>query len=192
LHLGEVNRSFTPSYDFVYRGQIFGLFLIAEKKDRLYLVDQHAAHEKILYEKFAADTRPQGLLIPLDFETEPDEDIVVEENLPDLENLGIRVEKKEAGRWSVTMVPESCHGAENAVAEVAGSRYEAAGDLKKELFAAMACRKAVKDGDSLDPATACEIIRKAFLLEVPRCPHGRPIWFEIGREDLFREVGRIV
>ena len=53
-----------------------------------------------------------------------------------------------------------------------------------------ACRLALKEGDPVDPATAVELIRGALALENPRCPHGRPLWHEIGRERLYQAVDR--
>jgi DNA mismatch repair protein MutL len=78
---------------------------------------------------------------------------------------------------------------------VASFLEEGAGDaegLEKALWADLACKAAVKDNNRLDEAAAIRLIREAFALEVPRCPHGRPIWFEISRRELFELVGRTV
>ena len=179
-------------YDFVYRGQVFGLFLIAERGDRLYLVDQHAAHERLLYDACAADTLSQPLLFPVEFETDDESEPVTRRNSEEISALGIKAEPLGGGRWALTALPAAFRGAEGEVIETLASHHGAAGTLKKVLFANMACKKAVKDGSAVDPATACEIIRQTFLLENPRCPHGRPLWFEVSREELFRQVGRIV
>ena len=63
-------------------------------------------------------------------------------------------------------------------------------ELKKKLHATVACKKAVKDGMVLDSLTARNLVEKAFALPVPRCPHGRPIWFTLSRAELYRLVGR--
>lgn len=178
------------TYDFVYRGRAFGLFLIAERGDRLYLVDQHAAHERILFEAFAAEGLPQKLLVPEEFETDETNDAEVEKKAKEVLPFGVEIERVGPYRWALAALPETFRGAEGDIVEAVLSAE--AGSLKKEIFARAACRKAVKDGDLLGPDAACEIIDKAFRLESPRCPHGRPIWFEIGRDELFRKVGRIV
>ncbi len=177
---------------FIYRGQAFGLFLIAERGDRLYLVDQHAAHERIIYDALAADRAPQRLLIPVEFETDEDGDPVVRRNAAEVLPLGIHLEEREGGRWAITALPAVYRGSEEEIIRTLNSFHGAAGALKKELFANLACRKAVKDGSPVDPATAAEIIRQVLPLENPRCPHGRPLWFEVSREELFKQVGRIV
>jgi DNA mismatch repair protein MutL len=194
LILREAIPSFAveKKYDVLYRGQVFGLFLIAERGVSLYLVDQHAAHERIIYEKLAADTLAQPLLVPYEFDTDDEEEASVESNAVEIAELGIKVARCGPRRWSLAALPESYHGAEQDIVETIISRHGAAGALKKAIFANLACKKAIKDGSPLDPLSACEIIRAAFAMENPRCPHGRPLWFEISREDLFRKVGRII
>jgi DNA mismatch repair protein MutL len=198
---GEKNAYLAPDesgteeekkYDFIYRGQIFGLFLIAERREILYLVDQHATHERILYEALAADTLAQPLLIPCEFETDDEEDSIVEHNEKEVISLGIEVTRLGPRRWALTALPESFRGSEGDIIQALSSRHDAAGSLKKDLFAGIACKKAIKDGSPVDPLSACEIIQAVLDMEVPRCPHGRPLWFEISREELFRKVGRIV
>ena len=193
LQLGEAAPSFLPDkkYDFIYRGQVFGLFLVAEKGGSLYLVDQHAAHERLIYETLAADTRSQTLLIPHEFDS-GGEDETIERNAGEAAVLGITVKRLKGHTWSLTALPESYRGAEEEIIKTLSSCPDAAGELKKEIFASLSCKKAIKDGSPIDPLSACEIIEAAFGFENPRCPHGRPLWFEISREELFRKVGRIV
>ena len=64
--------------------------------------------------------------------------------------------------------------------------------LEREIHALAACRAALKDGDPVDSVTASELAAAALALPDARCPHGRPIWTSISREELFRLVGRIV
>jgi DNA mismatch repair protein MutL len=194
LALGEVSPFFTPEkkYDFIYRGQIFGLFLVAEKQGTLYLIDQHAAHERIIYEKLLGDTAAQPLLIPYEFETDDEEDAAVQSNCAEIAELCIELVSRGPRRWALMSLPESYRGGEEDIIHAVTTRYAAADSLKKKIFADIACKKAIKDGSPIDPLAACEIIRAAFVLENPRCPHGRPLWFEISREELFRKVGRLV
>jgi DNA mismatch repair protein MutL len=182
----------SEGYDFIYRGQVFGLFLIAERGDRLYLVDQHAAHERIVYDSLLEDTRPQGLLIPEEFETDDETDPVTVRNVEEIRRLGIEIHPAGLRRWALVAVPETFRGSEGEIIDAVTGHHGAEDTLKKRLFADIACKKAVKDGDPVDPTTACEIVRRAFAFENPRCPHGRPLWFEVSREELFRKVGRIV
>jgi DNA mismatch repair protein MutL len=193
LVLAEAAPSFgaEKKFDFIYRGQVFGLFLIAEREGSLYLVDQHAAHERIIYEALAADTLPQPLLIPNEFETDDEGDAAAARNAEELARLGICIERRAAGLWALTALPETYRGGEEDIIQSVTGCHSA-GALKKEIFANLACKKAIKDGSPIDPLAACELIRAALALENPRCPHGRPLWFEVSREELFRKVGRII
>jgi DNA mismatch repair protein MutL len=194
LALAEAAPSFSmeKKYDFIYRGQVFGLFLIAEKEGTLYLVDQHAAHERIIYETLAADMLPQPLLIPHEFETGDEEDAAAACNEKEIAELGIKIRRLKPGVWALTALPESYRGSEDDIIRCVTSLYAAAGTKKKDIIANLACKKAIQHGSPIDPLAACEIIKTAFTLENPRCPHGRPLWFAISREELFRKVGRIV
>ncbi|MDR1932399.1 MAG: hypothetical protein LBQ57_06190 [Spirochaetales bacterium] len=93
--------------------------------------------------------------------------------------------------WALTALPESYRGGEEDIIQSV-TACRGAGTLKKEIFASLACKKAIKDGSPIDPLAACELIQAALALENPRCPHGRPLWFEVSREELFRKVGRII
>jgi DNA mismatch repair protein MutL len=63
-------------------------------------------------------------------------------------------------------------------------------NIAEHWAATLACHGAIKDGDYLDDTAAQELIEAALALKVPRCPHGRPLWVEVSREDLFRGVQR--
>lgn len=65
-------------------------------------------------------------------------------------------------------------------------------EIRKNLFASISCKKAVKKGDSLAEGQAVEIIRGAFNLKQPFCPHGRPVWKKITKQELLEEINRIV
>ncbi len=195
----DLSRKFEPGreeYTFRYIGPVFGLFLAAEKEETLYLVDQHAAHERILYERIMKKRTSQKLLIPLSFDIEEMGEEFLSEKKEELADIGITVQKKSGGTWELHSVPEGGTEMEEAVLqairELCTGTEEAGTKLRQNISARIACRAAVKDGDRIDPETARQLIDSAFKLETPRCPHGRPIWFRIGKEDLFRSVRRIV
>jgi len=188
-----------------YLGKALGLFLVVESGDSLYLIDQHAAHERLLYDGFmAAPPAPQDLLVPAVFEPEDDaEEAALEAARPDLEALGFGLEK-EGGSWLVTALPSPLdRDPVGAIREMLarGAAGQANGDARgtgpargarSAALATAACRAAVKDGDELEPAAAAELARLALALPEPRCPHGRPIWVRLSREELFRLVRRLV
>jgi len=185
-----------------YLGKALGLFLVVEAGDALYLIDQHAAHERLLYDSFmASPPAPQDLLVPAVFEPEDDaEESALEAARTELEALGFGLEK-EGGSWLVTALPSPLDRdpvgairemlARGAARPVAGAGAAARG-ARSAALATAACRAAVKDGDELEPAAAAELARRALGLPEPRCPHGRPVWVRLSREELFRLVRRLV
>ena len=198
----------------LYRGRVFGLFLLAELDDRLFLVDAHAAHERLLYEELLArPPRPQELLFPLRLEAtqeaarrllsrrelleaelglhlEPETDepelSPVQGAVPSAEPPGPSSVRVTALSEDLLSIPEG----ELADALLGGEVPPE--ELRETLFRLAACRLAVKDGDPLDPLAAQKLIAGAFLLPNARCPHGRPIWTVVRREELLRAVGRPV
>jgi DNA mismatch repair protein MutL len=104
--------------------------------------------------------------------------------------LGIKINKDESGRNQLTALPGGLIGKETIlIAFLQGYRGNIE-DLERTLYATVACRSAVMDGDPITDNTAHAIIQGALSLDNPRCPHGRPIWFELNREELFQLVGR--
>jgi DNA mismatch repair protein MutL len=174
-----------------YRGQLFRLFLLVEYGDSLFIVDQHAAHERLLFEELKRHRlAAQELLLPVRLEGVGEE--LIRRRADSWGQLGIRVERGEDGVYSVTALPEELLCVEDelaaALAEGSGSPEE----LEQRVLSLAACRTAVKDGEELDPPAAAELARRALTLDNARCPHGRPIWMEIRRGELLRAVARPV
>lgn len=186
------NKSMTDAHDFRYLGQVLGTFLVAELHDSLYLIDQHAAHERILFDRLRLQHRTsQELLVPYRIQTTEDsEDERLRQYCAPLAEAGFTLVDEGDGIWQVSSVPVLWKGT--------------GGDLQKELleptltperlidhlYARAACRAACKDGDLLDPEAACRIISETFDLHEPVCPHGRPVWIKLDRTELFRLVQR--
>jgi len=174
-----------------YIGQIFNLFLAAQKGDQLYLIDQHAAHERIIYDSLVAGPQKlQQLLVPFDFEIEEDQEQLLERRITEFGEIGIHLEKQSKGRWSITHLPERFSGLESDIVDFLREQDIPGQTMKAKLFADLACKSAIRDGEVLDTFSAEELVRKALELPVPRCPHGRPVWMKISREELFRSVER--
>jgi len=194
LHNREDSSSNTshPAYgDMRYAGRIFDLFILMEWGDKLYIIDQHAAHERILYNKFLEEPIPkQELLAPITFTTESDEeDAFLSANSAELSRLGVEI-KKDGNSWSIEALPADWRmGDSQTVKEILELR-SAGENMAKRWAATCCCRAAIKDGDILGDETAFELGREALLLPDPRCPHGRPVWTEISREALFKAVRR--
>jgi DNA mismatch repair protein MutL len=174
-----------------YAGRVFGLFILIEWGEKLYIIDQHAAHERILYNRFLEEPIPkQRLLAPIPFRTESDEDDeFLRTRSGELSRLGVEIEKDEDG-WNICALPADWRmGDVQTVKEILELRT--AGENMAERWAAtLCCRAAIKDGDYPDDETAFALGMQALELPEPRCPHGRPIWTEISRDALFKAVRR--
>lgn len=176
-----------------YVGRAFDLFILAEKGDRLYLIDQHAAHERLLYDRIrSGPVDRQELLVPLPFTTDgEEEDAFLEARREELDRLGIRVERDGDSAWRIETLPAGWRTADGETVRALLELRHAGESLAERWTATMACRAAVKDGDYLDPDAALALAEAALELEQPRCPHGRPVWTELRREDLLKAVRRI-
>lgn len=178
--------------DFHFIGSALGTFLIAEKNNTLYIIDKHAAHERMLFDQLMKNPESaQTLLIPYVIETASKKDDEYLESIKnELKKVGFTCENKGNGRWEFTTLHERWNGTEEEL-------YHALLDIKanpKDLIytvaASTACRAAVKDGTILEDSAAEKIARGALRLDDPHCPHGRPCYTTITRENLFHLVRR--
>ena len=175
-----------------YMGQLFNLFLLTAINNVFYFIDQHAAHEKILFNELKMNRgKTQDLLIPSIFELDQGKESLFVNDLDKYKFLGFSFEKLREHQWQLTSIPEVCAGKEDVVVGFIKNQKGTITDLETELYADLACKSAIKDGDVIDSITAIELIHKTMELKNARCPHGRPIWFQVSREELFRFVGRI-
>jgi DNA mismatch repair protein MutL len=172
-----------------YRGQLFRLFLLVERGDSLFIVDQHAAHERLLFEELKnRRLASQELLLPVRLEGVGEERVGREGQ--SWARLGIRVERGEDGVYSLTALPEELLCVEEELGESLRAGALSPEELEHRVLSLAACRTAVKDGQELDPRTAAELARRALALDNARCPHGRPIWMQVRRAELLRAVAR--
>ena len=176
-----------------YMGQIMGVFLLAEVGDALYIVDQHAAHEKLLYDRYRRESPVrQDLLIPYAFEASEEEVRFMKAHRELFEELGISFGPGPDGMWEIRALPRAALAMEEEIVAFLKCRKGSPAELQKELYATMSCRNAIKEGDPIDPSAALELLAGALKLENPRCPHGRLLWFRLGRDELYGLVGRLV
>ncbi len=193
---GEATRGQTAENSgnagFAYHGQVFGTFLAVEKGDRLYLIDQHAAHERILFDELLSRSgERQELLVPYRVETVgEDENANIENAREALGEAGFAVEGDGDGLWLVTAVPDRWVGTERDLIDDLKDSTKDPRALVSHLYATIACRGACKAGDALDAETARALAERALALPEPVCPHGRPIWIEIDRAELFERIKR--
>lgn len=180
--------------DFRYVGQILNLFLVVEMRDSFYLIDQHAAHERILYEGYKQGRQQiQNLLVPVEFHLETDEAEVLASLLERYKALGVGIEAGNSpGHFRLVHIPLACAFLEGEIITFIRNLRGVPEDLERDLYATMSCRAAIMDGDAIDRGTALDLIEKAFALEDARCPHGRPIWIRYSRRELYEKFGRLI
>ncbi|MFW5742518.1 MAG: DNA mismatch repair endonuclease MutL [Spirochaetota bacterium] len=174
---------------FRYLGQIMGLFLVVERGDRLYLVDQHAAHERIIYDRLRSGAGGQELLFPVRLEVHAGAEQTLRGKRNELRRLGIELAERD-GAWELLTVPSAVAVEAESLAALLMDLLDRPADFERELYASLSCRSAVKDGDALAPQTAVSIVRGVLGLKNARCPHGRPVWAEFTRDQLVSLVGR--
>ena len=178
--------------DFKYLGQLFNVFLIVEKGNSLFLVDQHAGHERLRYEALMKNAnKKQNLLIPYRIKTDSkEEDNYLEKLLKDLKDAGFEAEKKDDNTWEIKSVPITWQGTEAELKELLLEKRVSPAEIMHNIYATAACRSAIKEGNILDSETAISLIKDIFALEEPHCPHGRPLWIELTQEKLYELIKR--
>ena len=180
-------------------GQLSGSYIIAEGPDGLYLVDQHAAHERILFEKITQqssrqEVEVQGLLEPTTLEVNPKQDAVLKAYYESLAEFGFSIEPFGDRAYFVRAVPALLH--EKEWKEVLKELVDFPSEEKKSHWAeklaiSIACHSAVRAGQVLSSDEMCELIRQLESVALPNtCPHGRPTMIHLSSGQLEREFGR--
>jgi DNA mismatch repair protein MutL len=185
-------------------GQYKGALVLLEAEDALLLLDQHAAHERILYEKLSRSfarqqVETQRLLVPRLLELSTAEALGFVELLPALRQLGFVIEPLSGSDFSVSGVPGALEDreAEELLARLASSSPEARDveavtrRLLEELAAERACKGAIKIHERLSMTQMEQLVTSLFACDDPfACPHGRPTLLEMTDADLERRFGR--
>jgi DNA mismatch repair protein MutL len=184
-------------------GQIGAMYVIAEGPDGMYLIDQHAAHERILYEKFMADKTAlnvavQQLLDPIPVEVAPDESTLLEEHREVLNTIGLQLEPFGSSTWLVRSIPallidDDIRVAVNElIADLIAGDLPFAANEEAKLITRVCKRAAIKGGQVLSIQEMTELIRQLEQCASPRtCPHGRPTMIHFSASQMAREFGRI-
>jgi DNA mismatch repair protein MutL len=181
-------------------GQAAASYIVAEGPDGLYVVDQHAAHERIFYEKYRRQQagrriEVQGLLEPVPFEVTPQQDEVLKAARHRLEEHGFGIEPFGERTYLVRAIPALLDSRAwpdmvRELLDAVASGGEAA-DWTEAAAISLACHTAVRAGKTLSDQEMRQLVRDLEETEMPRtCPHGRPTVLQIGSRQLEREFGR--
>ena len=185
-----------------YVGEVFRTYILAERGDELCLIDKHAAHERQLYEKLAANygnVLSQMLLEPAAIDLAAEEKQALLDNIPLLENAGLEIADFGGNTVVLRAVPADVEpqNAESLLVEIANKLLKGGHDALNEhtewVLHSISCRAAIKAGDKSSPQELLALAEKILSGEVPPfCPHGRPCVLKLTRKELEKQFGRIV
>ncbi|MCX7671293.1 MAG: DNA mismatch repair endonuclease MutL, partial [Anaerolineae bacterium] len=183
-------------------GQVGAAYIVCEGPDGLYLIDQHAAHERVLYEQFMAERAAhklaiQPLLEPLLLDLSPEQAAVAAEALADLNELGIAIEPFGGGSYLVRSLPailgrDEPRAALSEIMDGLARADDVIGATREAALITMICKRAaVKAGQVLSLAEMQELVRRLEACRSPRtCPHGRPTMIHVSATELARQFER--
>jgi DNA mismatch repair protein MutL len=182
-------------------GQLANTYIIAEGPDGLYLIDQHAAHERILYDRILAQwsqkkVEVQGLLQPITIEFSPQEEETLKANEGFLAEFGFAIEPFGNRSYVIRAIPALVARANiieiiSALLDSLASK-EGLNPWEEKIAQSLACHGAIRAGQQLSNEEMKELIKQLEQTKQPRaCPHGRPTMIYLSAHQLEREFGRI-
>ncbi len=185
-------------------GQVFDTYWLIEYEEKLLMIDQHAAHEKVNYERLMGQYRQknvlsQGLLPPVIVTLSGQEEAVLKENLDTFCALGFEVEAFGGSEYALRSVPTDLYGCQEQemFLEVLDGLIDGSGfggiRVIEEKIASMSCKAAVKGNSKMNVREAEALIDELLALENPyNCPHGRPVIVSMTRAEMDKKFKRIV
>lgn len=189
--------------EFKILGQVFDTYLLISTKQFMYIIDQHAAHEKMLYDKLAKEIEnnyisSQILLMPQIIEVSAQDASFLSELLPELQEIGLDIEEFGTNSFKITAVPSIFCGFKfkNYIDELLenkrGFQQIKMKDLLRDKLAMTACKAAIKGGDTLNE-TEIKYLLGMMKDGLPlQCPHGRPAIIKLDRKDMDKIFKRIL
>ncbi|MCM1557936.1 MAG: DNA mismatch repair endonuclease MutL [Butyrivibrio sp.] len=185
-------------------GQVFETYWLIEFDNRLLMIDQHAAHEKVNYERLMKQFREknvvsQALMPPVIVSLSGQEETVLKEHMEVFEGLGFEIEAFGGSEYALRSVPVDLYGCGEremfleVLDQLAGGGSFGGIRVVEEKIASMSCKAAVKGNNLLSFAEAEALIDELLTLENPyNCPHGRPTVIVMTKEEMDRKFKRIV
>jgi DNA mismatch repair protein MutL len=193
----------TEMPDFRIIGVLQKLYVLMESPEGLVLMDQHAAHERVNFEKFRRALESGGvpcqrLLMPVTLQTTPRDSDLLRQNLATLSRLGIEIESFGSNTFKVEALPaflkndDPIAWLDGVIEELSSlSTKSSSLRLSEDAIATTACRASVKSNDVLSIPELQRLLKDLFACEMPYCcPHGRPTLVQIGTAELERKFGR--
>lgn len=205
--LGDYDKVFlteSAKKQFSIIGQLFKTYWLIEFEDKLYIIDQHAAHEKVLYEKTMArlankDFTSQRISPPIVMTLDARESEMLEKYRPQIEQFGYEVEHFGGKEYMISAIPDNLFNIDmkDLFIEMLDDFSNATGrqtpDIITEKVASMSCKAAVKGNDKLTLPEINELIDELLSLDNPyNCPHGRPTIISMSKYEIEKKFKRIV
>ncbi|WP_443594257.1 DNA mismatch repair endonuclease MutL [Agathobacter sp.] len=205
--LGDYDKVFlteSSKKQFSIIGQLFKTYWLIEFEDKLYIIDQHAAHEKVLYEKTMArlankDFTSQRISPPIVMTLDARESEMLEKYRPQIEQFGYEVEHFGGKEYMISAIPDNLFHIDmkDLFIEMLDDFSNATGrqtpDIITEKVASMSCKAAVKGNDKLTFPEINELIDELLSLDNPyNCPHGRPTIISMSKYEIEKKFKRIV
>ncbi len=186
-----------------YKGNLFNTYLLYEYNERVYMIDQHAAHERLIYDnlmKRLAERKivKQPLLVPYIFETNPQEERILEEKLYVLRSMGLGIEPFGLGSFKIDEVPVDLQDINvkefigEILADIEGLKNAGLEDVLKDKIATVACKHAVKGGMQLTDGEIDALFKMIDGNMGLKCPHGRPVCVVLTKREIEKMFKRIV
>ncbi len=197
---GQANGFEAASDDFRIIGEAFKTYIIVEKDSKLLIIDKHAAHERMIFNKMtnSAESYSQVLLTPVPVTLSGKEYATVTENIGIFAEAGFTVDDFGDGTVAVRECPAELTKEDipSLIIEIAGELLKGNTRAKPERLERIretaACRAAIKAGDSLKPEETYAFVRQLLSdSSVRYCPHGRPVMYELSKHEIERQFGRL-
>ena len=179
-------------------GVVFGTYIVAEKDESMHLIDFHAAHERIIYDRLMAmnsEIESQELLFPLSMELTVAEYAAAVENIDLFESAGFEVEEFSDNTIIVRSAPVAAGGndveilVKNMIDNIREDKNS--NNIREKFMALIACHSARRSGDELSMAEMAHLVKTVFESAPDlRCPHGRPFVYTLGKNELERMFKR--
>ena len=205
--LGDYDKVFlteSSKKQFSIIGQLFKTYWLIEFEDKLYIIDQHAAHEKVLYEKTMArlankDFTSQRISPPIVMTLDAKESEMLEKYRPQIEQFGYEVEHFGGKEYMISAIPDNLFNIDmkdlfiEMLDDFSNTTGRQTPDIITEKVASMSCKAAVKGNDKLTLPEINELIDELLSLDNPyNCPHGRPTIISMSKYEIEKKFKRIV
>ncbi|GAB6136860.1 DNA mismatch repair endonuclease MutL [Halanaerobaculum tunisiense] len=201
VSIKEDQEDYQANFNLVPLGQIHQTYIIAQGQDGMYIIDQHAAHERIIYEELltkfrAQEVQIQELLVPLQLDLTHQEVELVGDREEELKQLGFELEEFGGTSYLVRGVPLQLYNLDDkqlildCIDQLLEERKTTSEQLVEEFLTMLSCKSAIKGGDKLSVEEMNHLLDQVREYDVTNCPHGRPVVMQLSKKELEKKFKR--